>query len=505
MALLAAAATVAGGLASPAVAAEAEGVVQYAGAPNAVPGSYVVMLKDTGASAAAQRGPSLAARYGGKLDKTYDSVFQGFSAELSERQARRLAADPAVAAVVQNRQVKLDASQPNPPSWGLDRIDRRRLPLEKRYDYPDSAGQGVTVYVVDTGVRISHSDFGGRARYGFDAIDGGTSEDGHGHGTHVAGTVAGATYGVAKKAKIVSVRVLNSQGSGTTAQVVAGLDWVTKNAVKPAVVNMSLGGDPDVALDTAVSNSIKAGLTYTIAAGNEGKDASTHSPARVPTAITVGATNDIDSRASFSNTGKLVDLFAPGEDILSAGNGWDQDARILSGTSMAAPHVAGAAALYLSTHKTSTPAQVATALTTNATTRSLQDIGSGSPNRILFTGTPRPPGPRFWNGTNQTIDDNTIWSAIKVTGVPGNAPSDLDVELNIKHDWPADLKVEIRAPDGSWYRLRQEGTYDGRSGAIIGIFRVNASSEVANGTWNLRIQDKAEYFGGYLDSWAIGF
>ncbi|MFG2292265.1 S8 family serine peptidase [Streptomyces sp. NPDC048603] len=505
MALLAAAATVAGGLASPAAAAEPEAAVLYAGAANAVPGSYIAMLKDTGTHASAQKGPDLAKRYGGKLDHTYDAAFQGFSVEMSERQARQLAADPAVATVVQNRRVKLDGTQPNPISWGLDRIDRRRLPLEKRYDYPDSAGTGVTVYVIDTGVRISHTDFGGRARYGFDAIDGGGADDGHSHGTHVAATVAGKSYGVAKQAKIVAVRVLNDQGSGTTAQVVAGINWVTKNAVKPAVANMSLGGDPDVALDTAVRNSVNSGITYTVAAGNDNEDANGHSPAREPAAITVGATNDIDSRASFSNYGKLVDIFAPGESIYSAGNWSDYDVQVKSGTSMAAPHVAGAAALYLSTHRTSTPAQVATYLTSTAATRSLQNIGSGSPNKMLFTGTPWTPGPRFWNGTNQTIDDNTIWSAIKVTNVPGKAPADLDVELNIKHEWLADLKVEIRAPDGSWYRLRQEGTYDGRSGALIGIFRVNASSEVANGTWNLRIQDKSDYFGGYLDSWAIGF
>ncbi len=184
--------------------------------------------------------------------------------------------------VVQNRVFTIDATQPSPPSWGLDRIDQKALPLNQSYTYPDAAGQGVTAYIIDTGVRISHGDFGGRAYNGFDAIDNdNVSQDGHGHGTHVAGTVAGTSYGVAKKAKIVGVRVLNNQGSGTTDQVVAGIDWVTQNAVKPAVANMSLGGGVDSVLDEAVRRSIASGVTYAVAAGNDGANASNYSPARV--------------------------------------------------------------------------------------------------------------------------------------------------------------------------------------------------------------------------------
>ncbi|MFF5443981.1 S8 family serine peptidase [Streptomyces sp. NPDC012888] len=501
----------AGALASPATAAGPpggpEGVVQYAGARDAVPGSYLVVLRESsGARAAAERGAALSARYGGKLGRTFDAALHGFSVQLSERQARRLAADPDVATVAQNRVMRLDATQPAPPSWGLDRIDRRRLPLSNSFTYPDSGGTGVTVYVVDTGVRITHQDFGGRARYGFDAIDGGAAGDGHGHGTHVAATVAGAKYGVAKKAKVVAVRVLDDGGSGTTEQVVAGIDWVTRNAVKPAVVNMSLGGDPDVVLDTAVRNSIASGLTYTVAAGNDGVDASQHSPARVPTAITVGASDRNDARAYFSNTGKLLDLFAPGDEIVSASNGWDSHEATLSGTSMAAPHVAGAAALWLAGHRTATPAQVDAALKYSATTYSLFGIGTGSPNRMLYTGTapPRPAGPRFANTADVTIDDNVITSSITVSGVSGKAPWYLDVGVNIKHEWRGDLRIELIAPDGTAYRIKTEDPYDYGSD-VLGVFGVNASSETANGVWKLRVSDVGDFWSGYLDSWSLRF
>ncbi|KPC95413.1 serine protease, partial [Streptomyces sp. NRRL F-6602] len=205
--------------------------------------------------------------------------------------------------------------------WGLDRIDQASLPLDSKYTYPDKAGEGVTAYIIDTGVRISHSDFGGRAANGYDAVDNdNVAQDGNGHGTHVAGTVAGSAYGVAKKAKIVGVRVLNNAGSGTTAQVVAGIDWVTQNAVKPAVANMSLGGGADAALDQAVRNSIASGVTYGVAAGNENQNAGNVSPARVTEAITVGSTTNTDARSSFSNWGTVVDIFAPGSSITSSWN-----------------------------------------------------------------------------------------------------------------------------------------------------------------------------------------
>src|SRR5919109_3063438 len=254
-------AALAAGLVSALPAAAApEGRIQYEGAANAVADSYIVTLKADHARSGSQAGRALVERYGADVERTYKKALNGYAIDASEAEAKALAADPAVASVVQNRTFSIDATQTNPPSWGLDRIDQKNLPLNSSYTYPDSAGEGVTAYVIDTGVRITHSDFGGRASYGYDAVDNDTTaQGGHGHGTHVAGTIAGTSYGVAKKAKIVGVRVLNNSGSGTTAQVVAGIDWVAQNAVKPAVANMSLGGGADSALDTAVRNAIAGG------------------------------------------------------------------------------------------------------------------------------------------------------------------------------------------------------------------------------------------------------
>lgn len=363
-----------------------EGVIENAGAEGAIAGSYIVTL-DESAQAETAEGRAVAARFGAKIKRTYTSALNGYAVELSEAQAKKLAADPAVSSVVQNRVFTIDGTQPSPPSWGLDRIDQKALPLNQSYTYPDTAGQGVTAYIIDTGVRISHSDFGGRAFNGYDAIDNdNVAQDGHGHGTHVAGTVAGTSYGVAKKAKIVGVRVLNNQGSGTTEQVVAGIDWVTQNAVKPAVANMSLGGGVDTALDTAVRNSIASGVTYAVAAGNDNSNASNYSPARVSEAITVGSTTNTDARSSFSNYGSVLDIFAPGSNITSSWNSSDSATNTISGTSMATPHVAGAAAVYLAGNPTATPAQVSTALTTAATPNVVTNPGSGSPNRLLYIG-----------------------------------------------------------------------------------------------------------------------
>ncbi|MFE0190396.1 S8 family peptidase [Streptomyces sp. NPDC058989] len=374
-----------GALAFPAHAAPAEGTVVGAGAPDAVPGSYIVTLKrSAGLKAASADGRGLISEYGGTVRRTYTAALNGYSARLSARAARALAADPAVDKVFQDRTVHALGTQTNPPSWGLDRIDQAKLPLDKKYSYPDSAGAGATVYVIDTGVRVTHQDFGGRAVNGYDAIDNdNVAQDGNGHGTHVAANAAGTAYGVAKKAKVVAVRVLNDSGSGTTAQVVAGIDWVTRNHSGPSVANVSLGGGPDAALDTAVQNSIKSGVTYAVAAGNSGANAQGYSPARVPEAITVGSTTSTDARSSFSNYGSRVDIFAPGSSITSAWNTGDSATNTISGTSMATPHVTGAAAVYLAGHPTATPAQVATALTNGATSGVVTNPGSGSPNKLL--------------------------------------------------------------------------------------------------------------------------
>ncbi|MEV0527361.1 S8 family peptidase [Streptomyces sp. NPDC050439] len=370
----------------PAQAAPAEGTVIGAGSADAVKGSYIVTLKkDSGFKAASTQGKGLISEYGGSVQKTFRSALNGYTVDLSAAEARQLAADPAVASVEQNRTVRADATQTNAP-WGLDRIDQTSLPLSGTYTYPDTAGSGVTAYVIDTGVRITHSEISGRAVNGYDAVDrDNTAQDGNGHGTHVATTIAGKTYGVAKKAKIVAVRVLDNNGSGTTAGVIAGIDWVTGNhtAGAPAVANMSLGGGASTTLDNAVKNSIADGVSYAVAAGNEGVNASSSSPARVPAAITVGATSNTDAKASWSNYGSVLDIFAPGVSIKAGWNTGDTATNTISGTSMATPHVAGAAAVYLAGHTSATPAQVSSALVNGATTGKVTSPGSGSPNRLL--------------------------------------------------------------------------------------------------------------------------
>lgn len=360
-----------------------EGQILGAGDPGSVSGSYVVTLKGaTRAPSAA--GKSLAEKYGAKISHTYDTVLNGYAVRADERQAERLAADPRVASVVQDTRVTLEHTQKNPPSWGLDRIDQANLPLDKSYTWPESAGAGVTVYVIDTGIRVSHKDFGGRASYGWDFVGNDRSAgDGNGHGTHVAGTIAGKQYGVAKKAKVVAVRVLDNAGGGTTAQVIAGIDWVTRHAKKPAVANVSLGGNRNAQLDAAVRNSIAAGVTYTVAAGNDGLPAGLYSPAAVREAITVGATDRKDARAGFSNTGSVLDVFAPGVSITSASYASDTGRATFSGTSMASPHVAGVAALYLADHPKASPAQVSKALVAQAASGKVSGRGPGSPNKLL--------------------------------------------------------------------------------------------------------------------------
>ncbi|MEU6757187.1 S8 family peptidase [Streptomyces sp. NPDC046685] len=483
------------------------GVIENAGAPGSVPGSYIVTLKDTAARSTAPSGKAVARRHGAKIDRTYSAALNGYSVVASEAQATRLAADPAVKSVVQDRIFSVNSTQPTPPSWGLDRADQRMLPLNQSYTYPDQAGQGVTAYVIDTGLRITHQDFGGRASYGYDAIDNDmTAQDGHGHGTHVAGTVAGGSYGVAKKAKIVGVRVLDNSGYGTTAQVVAGIDWVTKNAVKPAVANMSLGGGADTALDNAVRNSIASGITYAVAAGNDGTSASKKSPARVTEAITVGATTRTDARAAYSNYGPVLDVFAPGSGITSAWGTGDTATNTINGTSMATPHVAGAAAVYLSQNPASTPAQVASALLNSATPDRVTNAGTGSPNRLLHVGVlgPVPPGKRFDNTTDYAINDHaTTESPIAVSGVVGNAPQTLKVPLDIKHTYIGDLKVDLIAPDGTVYTLHNRA--NGGDDNIVRTFTVDASARVGNGVWKLRVNDGADGDTGKIDSWALQF
>ncbi|MGG2459435.1 S8 family peptidase [Streptomyces sp. RGM 3693] len=362
----------------------AEGKIYGAEAKGAVKGSYIVLLKKSAAVRAAESG-DLAAKYGGKVKRTFTSAIDGFSTTgLSSEDAKRLAADPAVDKVVQNHTFHIDGTQENPPSWGLDRIDQADTKGDGKYNYPDSAGDGVTAYVIDTGIHISHKDFGGRASYGFNAIDNSNkAEDDNGHGTHVSGTIGGTAHGVAKKVKLVAVKVLDGQGSGSTEQVVAGIDWVTKNHKGPSVANMSLGGGADEALDAAVKKAIDSGVTFGVAAGNESTDAGQGSPARVKEAITVASSTKDDQQSDFSNYGSVVDLYAPGSDITSDWNTSDDATKTISGTSMATPHVVGAAAVYLAGHKDAKPADVEKALTDGATPDKISNPGQGTPNKLL--------------------------------------------------------------------------------------------------------------------------
>ena len=376
-----------------AAAAPPSGEILPAGTDAVVAGSYVVVLKDgqEGVDTAVR---ALTGRYGGRVGHVFRRALHGFEVSLDEAAARRLAADSAVQYVQRNGIYRISGIETSAP-WGLDRIDQRNRPLDGSYTYPNAAAN-VHAYIIDTGIRRTHTDLGGRAATGYDAITaGGTAADCHGHGTHVAGTVGGSSYGVAKGVQLVAVRVLDCNGNGTTAQVVAGVDWVTANAVKPAVANMSLGGSADTVLDNAVSNSIGSGVTYAVAAGNGDSrgnplNACGFSPARVPAAITVGATNSADDRALFSNYGSCLDIFAPGVDITSSWYTGDTATATISGTSMATPHVAGAAALVASVNPSWTPQQIRDYLVNNATTGVVAGLDSGSPNKLLHVVNPAP-------------------------------------------------------------------------------------------------------------------
>jgi uncharacterized protein (TIGR03437 family) len=398
-----------------------------------VPGRYIVVfeprVEDPEALAS-----ELTRDHKGRKDKVYSRALKGFAGEFSEKEAEKIAGHPLVAYVEEDGIVTTQATQSG-ATWGLDRIDQRDRPLDSTYVY-NATGAGVKAYIIDTGINIAHTDFGGRAINGYDAVDGALpAADCNGHGTHVAGTVGGATWGVAKGVTLVAVRVLNCSGSGTNSGVIGGIDWVTADHASgaPAVANMSLGGGASTAIDDAVRRSIADGVTYAIASGNSNVDACSSSPARVAEAITVNSSTSSDARSSFSNYGTCTDIFAPGSSITSAWYSSNTATNTISGTSMATPHVAGVAALYLQGNTSASPATVWAAIRDNSSLNKITSAGTGSPNRLLYSlfgSTPPPTGPTISSfspssggvGTSVTIN-GTNFSGVTAVRFNGQSAS----------------------------------------------------------------------------------
>jgi len=352
--------------------------------PDRLPDRFIVVMKWEDRMSRG-KAAEMSRSVGGELLFTYDHAIQGFAVRAPEHAVRQLLNNPRVDYIEADKLVSLDQAVQSPATWGLDRSDQRQLPLNNAYQY-NFDGSNVNIYVLDTGIRPTHVDMQGRVVQAFTAInDGRGATDCNGHGTHVAGTAGGTTYGIAKNAILQSVRVLDCNGSGSLAGVIAGIDFVTANHSGLSVANMSLGGGASTALDNAVNNSVASGVFYAVAAGNSNTNACNESPARAALAYTVGATTSSDTRASFSNFGSCVDIFAPGQNITSAWHTSNTATNTISGTSMASPHVAGVAALHLEENPSFTPADIANLLTSNATQGVLSGIGSGSPNLMLYS------------------------------------------------------------------------------------------------------------------------
>jgi len=532
----------------------ARGYAELRAAERPIAGEYIVVLKEEAATLANEQrsgvpsianvASSMARAHGLKVNHTYSHVLRGFVVQANDKSLENLMLDHRVAYIEENGEVSISQSQQNNATWGLDRVDQRDRPLNGSYIY-DNTASNVYTYIVDTGVRASHNDFSGRMISGFTAInDGRGSNDCNGHGTHVAGTVAGSTWGVAKAARIVPVRVLGCNGSGTNAGVVAGMDWVAANHVKPAVANMSLGGGASTTTDNAVAGMRNAGVTVVVAAGNENQNACNVSPARSTAAITVGSTTSTDARSSFSNWGSCVNIFAPGSSITSAWYTNNSSTNTISGTSMAAPHVAGIAALYLATNPTATPAQVENAIYNNGSTGKVSGT-NGSPNLLAYSrfgggGTPPPSGPtELENGVPETglsgaagsqvfftIDVPAGASDLSIVTSGGSGDADLYVRFGTQ---PTTSSYDCRPyrngnnetcsfanPSAGTYHVMIRGYSAYSSVSLVGSYQVSSGAPCTNctqftgslgGTGQTQAQPNGTYYqsgAGIHRGWLIG-
>jgi aqualysin 1 len=448
-----------------------------ASAGRGIDGAYIVVLNE-GANPR-----SVAAVAGVSPRYLYTAALNGFAATLNDGQLNALQHNPNVAYVEQDQRAAVSTTQTG-ATWGLDRIDQRSLPVDGNYSYTPT-GAGVRAYIVDTGILISHTQFGGRASVGYDAVgDGHNGIDCHGHGTHVSGTVGGSTYGVAKGVTLIAVRVLDCSGSGSNSGVIAGMDWVTSNRVLPAVANMSLGGGFSQAVNDAATRMTNAGVSLAVAAGNENQDACNTSPGSAPSAISVGATTSSDARASFSNWGTCVDVFAPGNNITSSWYTSTTATNTISGTSMASPHVAGVAALYLQGNPAATAATVFNAIISTATTGLVTSPGTGSPNRLLYSLLTLPSGGGGGGGGAPCTGCTLYTGSLSGTGVSQYQPNNTYYQSTVSGTHRGYLRGPTSGADFDLYLYK----WNGSSWVIV------ASGESATANEDIAYSGTAGYY-----------